>query len=80
MVLLNRRRLQCHAMGMDRYEALCRWALLSLAAWTLIFSVTRAFAWQANEEATPEVQQLYAQAGRPSSKAIAQPPSKSTGP
>lgn len=63
MVLLNRRRLQCHAMGMDRYEALCRWALLSLAAWTLIFSVTRAFAWQANEEATPEVQQLYAQAG-----------------
>jgi predicted Zn-dependent protease len=49
-------------MKMDRYAALSRCAPLLLSAWVFIVPVTGAFAWQVNEEATPEVQQLYTQA------------------
>lgn len=37
-------------------------AMVSITAWLLIFPLTATFAWQVNEEITPEVQQLYLQA------------------
>ncbi len=47
---------------MDRSTAFFSWAPQSLAVWLLIVSVTASFARQAPDQATPEVQQLYAQA------------------
>jgi tetratricopeptide (TPR) repeat protein len=49
-------------MRMDQSAALSNRASQWLAVWLLTFAVTAAFALQANDEATPEVQQLYAQA------------------
>jgi tetratricopeptide (TPR) repeat protein len=49
-------------MRMGRSTACFSWASQSLAVWLLIVSVSAAFARQAPDEATPEVQQLYAQA------------------
>ena len=47
---------------MDRPTAFFSWAPQSLTVWLLIVSFTAAFARQAPDQGTPEVQQLYAQA------------------
>jgi len=49
---------------MDRHRSTAesKWALCLLAAWLIVFAATPARARQANDEVTPEVQQLYAQA------------------
>jgi predicted Zn-dependent protease len=49
-------------MKMDLSKTWVRLALQLLAAWLLFFSPIVAFALQGNDEVTPEVQQLYAQA------------------
>lgn len=61
-VVLDANRSKCLAMRIDRSTVWFLWAAQSLLVWLLVLAVTATLAQQVNDEATPEVQQLYAQA------------------